>query len=448
MPRFHSGFPVYIYCIIAVLLLTGCIGIEPSDQQLSTNDYLLLQHAEAMRSEVASHVPEKSGSWQAVTLPDNWTDSRSSMAQGKWYRFAISLAASGEKEWAIFLPRLSMNASVWWDGQLIGSGGRMDSPLARNWYRPLFFTLPTSLLSGDEHWLYIYVRAPTHDGGGLGHVYIGALDTLMSIFEQATFVHITLSIIALVITVILMLALGTLWMLRRQQTEIGWMAISGMFWSIVIANHVIKYPPLSHYAWEWLVQSAIGWYIISLMMVVHRFIQVKRPVLEKVIASFFLLISCMAYLFAQQQLVAWFNIIHAGTILLAAYLVCYSYFHYYRTKNAKALWVGLTITLSLSVGIHDWWVTVHGEHVSTMLFMQFAPPFNMLIIGGWMIFHVSSSLDSQAQYGKLMEQQVERVSSKLQQEHQKRLELERKQILLDERQRFTRELHDGMGGHL
>jgi signal transduction histidine kinase len=430
-----------------VSLLTACIGEQP-DPKLITDDYILFQQAETMRSEIANHVPERSGPWLATILPDNWGDSRSSMADGKWYRFPVSLAAAEEKEWMVFLPRMIMNASVWWDGQLIGSGGRMDSPMARNWYRPLSFILSTSLLSEGEHWLHIYVRAALHDNGGLGHVYIGDLETLTPLFERAIFFHITLSMAALVITIILILVMGALWLLHRQQTEFGWMAISGIFWSIVIANHILKYPPLSQYTWEWLVQSAIGWYAISLMMVVHRFIELRRPLMEKVIVSYFLLATCLAYLFAEEKLVDLFNIIHGGTIALGGYLAWVSYFHYYRTKNSKALWMGAAITFLLAVAIHDWLMMILSEQVSNILIMHFGPPIMMLFIGGWIIFHVSSSLEYQGRYGKLMEQQVERVSSELQQEHQKRLTLEHRQTLLNERQRFTRELHDGMGGHL
>ena len=108
----------------------------------------------------------------------------------------------------------------------------------------------------------------------------------------------------------------------------------------------------------------------------------------------------------------------------------------------------LAILCCLLIAVHDWLTIVSAEQMNTILIMQFGPPFVMLLIGGWLMIQFAAALDHQERHKAEIEMQIVAVSEALKREHSKRIELERRHIIAGERERFTRELHDGMGGHL
>ena len=447
------------YGLLMAPLLSGCQVMDNTLQDTASSGYNIIKQAEVLPSDIVNHPPADSDHWQPVILPDNWNITRPGQGSGLCYRFPISsiipASIDGAKEkMAVMLPRLSMNASVWLDNYLIGDGGSMDEPLARNWHRPLYFKIPPSLLHSElfhdkPHWLYVYVRAYPNDLGGLGWVYFGQDKVLLPMFKSVYFLDITLSNIALIITLIISFAMFILWLLRRQNSIFGWMAASGLFWSIVIANQVIvEHPPFDRFTWEWLVHVSVGFYVFTLLLVAHRFIHISRVWLEKMAFIYYVLTSVVVYLFAGDELVNWFDVVHVGSILLGVYIVFSAALNYHKTRQAKALGLGLAVMFVVATGVYDWLLLIRGEQLTSVFMMQFAPPMMLLFVGGWMIFRFSSALDWQEKHNILMQQEIEKTKKELSSEHNKRLVLERAQTLTDERQRFTRELHDGMGGHL
>ncbi|ATX81258.1 Signal transduction histidine kinase [Mariprofundus ferrinatatus] len=438
MSKIHFG------TVALVLLFLGCSQISGDGPASS----LRLDRAEALVSDDPHHLPFDAVEWERVALPDAWDKTRPGLSGGVWYRIPVLISGQVNEPWAVLLPRFSMNAAIWWNGRMLGSGGSMSDPVARNWSRPLSLLLPADSLEQGEHWLYIYLRALAHDAGGLGYVYVGPHKYLKPLFERNTFIHITLAWVALVITSVITLVMGVLWFLQKKHLELFWMALAGLFWSFVIGNQVLKYPPVSHYYWEWIVFSSLGGFTVCLLMAVHRFIERGNEHLERAIVAIYVLNSLLALAYSGGNLVIWFNFFHIASIALGFYMVCLCLWHYRQTGMIKALWMGMAISCAMLFAGHDWWVTIHAEHLTSLFVMQFGPPLMLLLIGGWMLMHVSSSLRSQEQQRLEAEEKVAEISIKLQQESKRRLELERKRILTEERHRFTRELHDGMGGHL
>ncbi|MDD5057892.1 MAG: ATP-binding protein [Sideroxydans sp.] len=429
-----------------LLLATASAAVAQTDPVVN---YRMLTQAESVIGTPGEKSPPKSDAWQSVALPDNWNASHPGFGGYVWYRLPLQDIEGGGKL-AVLLPRLCMNAELWVNNSLIGDGGKMTDPVARNWHRPLYFIFSRALLKADANWLYIRVYAYPNDGGGLGHPYFGKDTDLKPLFERVNFVDNTLSIAALVLTVAVTLMLLTLWLLRKGQSLYGWMSASGIFWSIVIVNQLFEYPPLwlTRYSWEWLVHSSIDLYSFSLLMVVHRFVDAPRKKIEAATATYFLTASALAWLLAGDQLVVWFNAIHIGAIVAGCYMIVFCAWQYWKTRQARALGMTIAIVCCLIIAMHDWLAIVTSKQLGTMLIMQFGPPIVLVLLGVWMMLQFSKVLDSEERRRLQIEKQIAEVSEELNIEHAKRMELERKTIVLAERQQFSRELHDGMGGHL
>ncbi|MBK9162262.1 MAG: hypothetical protein IPM27_12245 [Nitrosomonadales bacterium] len=172
------------------------------------------------------------------------------------------------------------------------------------------------------------------------------------------------------------------------------------------------------------------------------------PRIEAVAAVYFISTSIINLVFAGDMIVTWFNITHIGAIAAGFYLIAFCARRFWLERQGRALGMAIAIACCLVIGIHDWLAIVTGSQLGTLLVMQFGPLLVLLLLGLWMTLQFSKVLDSEERRRQLIEQQIGEVSLELSAEHAKRMELERKNIILAERQNFSRELHDGMGGHL
>ncbi len=435
----------------ALFFVLLCSAFAVAAEEVFSNEhYRVLTKAEAVRSAPDVILPPLSGDWQPLVLPDGWNEHYPDYGGHAWYRFPLNDIEKNAEKLGVLLPRLNMNAEVWVNDKLIGDGGRMNDPVARNWHRPLYFVFPQSTLKPSGNWLYIRVYAYPNDGGGIGKVYFGRDEAVRPLYDQVHFVDVTLSLVALVMTLIVTLMLLTLWLLRKGESLYGWMSASGVFWSIVIANQLLSYPPLwmSRYVWEWLVESSVYFYTFSLLMVVHRFVASPRPRIEAVVAVYFLSTSIINLLFAGDRLVSWFNMTHIGAIFVGFYMIAFCAYRFWFDRQGRALGMAIAIACCLAIALHDWLAIMMGNQLGTLLIMQFGPPLVLVLLGLWMTLQFSKGLDNEARRHRQIEQRVAEMSQALSIENSARMELERRNIVLAERQNFSRELHDGMGGHL
>src|SRR5207244_3014148 len=89
--------------------------------------------------------PPDAAAWIAQTFPDNWSQTRRGIGGTVWYRLDYRIDDL-TPAYAVYLPRVSMNAAVYVNGLQIGSGGSFNEPVSRNWNRPLYFLIPPGVI--------------------------------------------------------------------------------------------------------------------------------------------------------------------------------------------------------------------------------------------------------------------------------------------------------------
>ena len=73
--------------------------------------------------------PVESANWEAVTLKDTWNLRQRLQHQEAWYKTHFTYTEQ-ESDKAIFVPRISANASFWLNGVEIGNTGSFSEPLS------------------------------------------------------------------------------------------------------------------------------------------------------------------------------------------------------------------------------------------------------------------------------------------------------------------------------
>lgn len=391
--------------------------------------------------------PSDGASWQDVTLPDMWPRSRYAQGDNGWYRIAVHLERVPQESWAIYVPRLNMNAAVYLNGYHLGDGGRFEEPMARNWMRPLYFeALPEHWRAGEN---VVHVRLKSYPGyGRLGQIRVGPESILRPTYETHAFIQSDLNVVLCFATLVASIFMFSLWLRRRQDTMYLWFALTALEWSLYSLNTFIKYIPVSARAWDWFIYSGTAWWTVLLAVFSHRIAGINRPRLE---AAFLIWagLSTLAYVlsglpYIRQTTVIW----QVGSIVIGAIVVGELLLHRNsRDWHVKALAVGIGVVLL--TGVHDWMIQseiiepwwAYGSHI-----LQYAAPVLMLYIAWYLSGRFVRALNESEALNLQLEDRITAARRELESSYRNLRQMELRQAAATERERITRDLHDGLGG--
>ncbi len=428
------------------MLLTAC---WPSHGKLAQQGIIHFTHAQVLANDDFRHVPADTSGWHAVALPDNWDITRPDQGGGIWYRIPINLPQDASQDMGILLANFAMNASIWWDDVRIKSGGSMIKPYARNWHTPLYASIEIKQLKRGQHWLHIRVHGYPNDDSGLGNVYFGPDAQLLPMYKHIYFLQRTVSILALSCSGLLAFACLLMWLLRRQQRVFAWIACAAATWAVVISNFVLIDPVMPRFYWESLVDGAMEVYSLFLTVVVFQLLGEHKPRFIGLLALIYLLGWSIILVFGNDPvLMAWAMPMHTLVLLLTIYLVALCCMRWYQRKNHQALVLALAVSTQLVFAAHDWWMVYFDNQLESVLMMQVGPTLTLLIVSIWMLHVFSKALQDSEAHTAHVEAEVARVTASLKREQEELSKLHQQQAVSEERERFTRELHDGLGGYL
>ncbi|HEB63339.1 MAG TPA: hypothetical protein ENJ07_02540, partial [Gammaproteobacteria bacterium] len=276
---------------IALLVLMAWSLLSHADFLQAAGDIIELTKAEMIISDVDA--PPNITVWQAVTLTHRWTAKDYAQGRNGWYRLVVNLPQRPSEHWGIYLRRFNMNAALFLNGQFISDGGRFDEPLSRNWNRPLYAKVPSSLWRTGKN--IIHVRLNSYaQYGYLAPLFIGPVALLDREYEWQTLAQIEVSKGLFPVTLAIGLFILGLWVRRRKDTQYFWFASAVLMWSLYSLNMVVIEQPFSTKAWEWIAHSSVDWWVIMFSIFVYRFINIKRPRLERFYLRFGVT-ACLVY---------------------------------------------------------------------------------------------------------------------------------------------------------
>ncbi|HSH86338.1 MAG TPA: ATP-binding protein [Methylophilus sp.] len=399
--------------------------------------------------------PDAQATWKPVTLPDLWKLNHPAVDGAGWYRFQFDYSNLNANEiYALYLSRISLNAEAYLNGKKIGSGGSFAEPIARNWNRPLLFTIPPDTLRVTGNTLYIRLIAPQYSQGMLYPPEINLLHSLQPAYEKARFIRITLNQTSSLLIVGIGLLMLSLWWRRKQDTAYGLFGLAAFVWALQSLNFYIITAPLPTALWEVLVnasfQAIASLWLISLLDFVgirlQRFNQLLWAIL--VLAPVTLLLTPPAYFtYATDfwHLITMLVVIF-GLVLLAKTGVVD------RNKDAKLLL--MTLSIILLFAFHDWLIHTNLPGINAWLIteeeylMQFSAPVLFLIVGLMMTSRYVGALNNYEQLNQELEQRVVSKHQELNDNfHQLQTSL-KEQATLEERERIYQDLHDDLGAKL
>ncbi len=385
--------------------------------------------------------------WQDVLLPHRWSHDLGGPIGVGWYRLHLSVDSSDHHLWVIYLPKLSMNASIWLNGNMIGKSGHFEEPISRNWNRPLLFSIPAPLLKQGDNVVEIRVKAYADNGGGLAPVYIGPEEVLSATYEWRTLLLNSIPTITFFMIIWLALMAALLWFMRRQDSMYGWFALACLWACLYLSNHFIRDIPVSRDLWEWCFHLSMDAFAGSIVVFVHRWIGLQRRWLEYlmwgwIVSAYLLLLVLGDYKIAHM------NFIHIGAIIGGCYVVWLMACCWWQRREKVFLFILATYAINVSCGVHDWYVVLNKTAYENAYLMPYAVPLQLIVIAVYLMLRFARLQQRAERFTFELQEKVEETTEHLNAEYDMVRQLEKKQAICDERERMMQDLHDGLGGQL
>lgn len=449
--------------VIVSLLAVILIIVDQPASEVTQADYLRLSQAEALPLDIPfSELGEHDSAWQPVELPLHWRN-RFSDVKAVWYRFELSreelqslTGTNPDSLSGLYIWRLNQTADFWLNGQLIGSGGSSDEPMARYWNTPLYFSISPGIITAQNA-LFIK-HYSQHSWGSIEAPLIGAEEQLKPVYEHRYFIQhdIALGLFVFVITTgAFCLAV---WIYRPQEKQYFWFAIASAALSFYCLNQFIRYLPVPPDLWRWLTNISTDLWVCALVIFIHRSLNLHRPRMERLILGF-LLCGIPLYFYASFFQVFDLNIyFHFGAVGFGVYSLAASAQHFLETRSRLSGFYCAVILFAIGAGLHDtlmqaavnnaWPIAIDNGFQGHFNLVHFAAPLIFLLIGASLIRRFIDSMNVADQLNEELEIRVEEARQELDANYQAIEEVLVRQSAMDERERIYRDLHDDVGSKL
>ncbi len=400
---------------------------------------------------------------QQRLLPDNWKETSANISEG-WYQaylhFPTGPSAKNEqvndKLWGIYLPVVQMNAQIYINNVLVGRIGSPaqstydNDPLSRVENQPYYFSIPGALLTKNKTELTIIVASDTAGEGLLGNIYLAEITKIRAAYEKRYAMLITS--IATITAGMLAIAIlmNVLWLLRRQDNVYGWFALTLYTWSL---HNFLKTGidlSIPRHVQNIMALLAFVWFIVFLIKAAHHFMEQKLPGRERIILITAFICSLMI-IFSDSlpwSLLITHQISSTYVLVLAGYVLMDFTFKYHQRADLQNIFI-LPAGFSMFVfGSHDWLQLMQLIPRDDGRLLHFAAPVTVAVFGAMLLERFAGVLRKAELYNFELERRVSEKHNELEANYQRLREMEHQQLLIAERERFMKEIHDGVGGHL
>lgn len=392
------------------------------------------------------------------TLPDDWMNRDVPVVSG-WYDATIHIdrsTANSEMLLGIYIPVIHLSAEIYMNGRRIGNAraitddSHVVDPLAREIYRPFYASFGSDRVRPGNNRLRIQVTAYRPGSGLLGPIYIGEDKQLRPYYNNRSSARITTvqAISASMLTIAIFMTV--LWWMRRKDSIYGWFALIVYSWTVRNLLLIGYDTPLPAAAEDWLALISLGWFITFMVICTRRYMGIQRKSGERILFATVALGSlALAVAFASRtQVLLMHRIWSTFALLLGGYVlgqVALAYRHRDDLKNPFVPAGGLSI---LFLGAHDWLVIMGFVPRDEGLLLHFSAPVTLITFASLLLERFTRVLRDAESLNLQLETRVAEKHAELEANYKTLRKMENQQILAEERERFMKEMHDGLGGHL
>ncbi|MFK7957675.1 MAG: ATP-binding protein [Lysobacterales bacterium] len=354
---------------------------------------------------------------------------------------------------AVFIPRMNSTAQIFVNDHLVHNPPTTFRTSYK--YQPQWIPVPPKTLkpSGLNE-LRINLKAESTTMM-LSTFYVGPAERLEPVYVIFDFFRQDLLLAALAASVLLGLFMATIWVVRPQLAEYGWLALAFLAFSYYLYSFVGHRQIALSYLANWSYLLARAMFLWAFVCFTHRFLEIKRRWLEIALGVFYLAVfgaglalvlsgrnSEFANLtFMTSMPMVLLGIIYVSSLLAVALI---------RRHHVYLHWLLVGSLLGLLLGLHDVAVLFDVQHwlIRDFYLSHYAIVFMSAGYGGVLVHRIARALLNSQDLNDELNRRLDAKTEALEQESRQRVASERQIALYQERQRIMADMHDGVGGQL
>lgn len=398
-----------------------------------------------LRLAAASFQPE-GGREAEIDLPFLWSPRFDRNSGSAVFRLTFDLTSQHQRPLALYIPAARQPLEISLNGQIIGAETRPDWASARGGYFRQT-TLPDAALKDSGNLLELTIQRSTdYNSAYLSEIYIlpdaDLAETLRLrdlLLEQGRAMLLSLHFL-LFVSVLAIMAM------RRHDALFRWFSLIGL---TSLGSVLLQSPALALWLTDargalFVLQAMTGLLLLRTAFVVAgtRPSPLQARMMLAIPAVLIALQISSGLPMALGHLTA--ALVVVGSFLCAALLLTQ---HFARERDWVAAVLAPACGLAALCALHDILVAL-GWSADDLMIAPYARFWLMAAVMALLIGHLIQSLNRGDASQALMQQRLAEQEQELRRLHQEERERMGQQILMRERERLMRDLHDGISGHL
>ena len=295
--------------------------------------------------------------WRVHQLPDEWIYSHPQYSGTVWYRFSMQWSGGvPEDAWALWLPKVAMNAELWINGRMVGRRGQMDGDrVSRFWYTPLMFDIPENVWQSGDNVIHLRVRARRPlQNGGLAPISLGPVAAVQSLHSRSLWFQNYLVALCGAFVVSLGLFFLVLWVRQTLNRQYLYFGAASIALGLSVSNLFINTPPLPDAQWERLVHLLQLWGALLLSLFPLGFARASWPTAERAVLLMGVSSTLVMLVLPESKwLPIWVGVMSLAISLDAVALSWMLYYIRRERRLRDPIFLGIAGLVMLVLGIHD-----------------------------------------------------------------------------------------------
>jgi len=249
--------------------------------------------------------------------------------------------------------------------------------------------------------------------------------------------------------VIVGIFMAVLWLYRRTDPVYGWFALTLLLWAVHNVTLITVNIPLPSRVWDWLRFTSVLWFVIVALVFVKRFLGQRAPLLERSLCSVGLLASLALALAEPPWLyVLGERVTDSATFVIGVLVVGCMVREQLRHHDVEVFLIMMAVFLVSGLGGYDILVVNHVIDPQRGHLLLYGAPIFMLSFAAILLERFIRALTEAETLNLDLGERVEERSELLARNYERMRVLERQRVLVEERERIMRDMHDGIGGQL
>lgn len=363
------------------------------------------------------------------------------------YRMTVDLPAAPTQALGIAIPKLSLSGRVLVNGHDLGGCAPGDIALSRCLYKPLWRHATASVWRAGSNELLVEVWATPMQANGLSTVILGPARAVYEdhywpreVWQQDLVVALQWAIFGLgLMSLVIGLAMGG----DKLYCWFGLAALARALSTSATLSTSIWFDPF----WmNWIVTATRVVTLPLTMIAILIFFQrlTRRMEIGLIVYAAGSAIILMLASAAAQPVGM---ILAVPMAVLTVMLISRLSGDIIRSRNPRDIVLMMCAVVLFGAGMHD--IAIYrGVAFTRPLLLPYTSGIILIVMGSLLIMRLTDALRTTAGLNTILADKVAAHEADLQRRHRAELDLERASARIEERERFLRDLHDGLGSSL